>query len=335
LSALKKPFERKIGAGRNVKMQTERGSRVVIIGAGLVGATFAYSLMINGVVAEIVLIDVNAERLAGEVMDLNHGIAFVRPVLVRQGTYADCAGADLIVICAGANQKQGETRVALLSRNAAIYKEIITQIQASGSEAMLLIASNPVDIMTYIAYKLSGYEPGRVIGSGTVLDSARLRFLLSQHCQVDPSNVHAYIIGEHGDTEVPVWSLANIAGLRFTEYCPVCGKNCGPLPKQEIFEAVKNAAYQIIKAKGATYYAIGLALVQIVESILRNEYSVLTVSSLLTGEYGLENVCLSLPSIVSRKGVEKKVSLDLAPEEKAGLIHSATVLQELQRQIKL
>jgi L-lactate dehydrogenase len=313
----------------------ERGSRVVIIGAGLVGSTFAYSLMINGVVAEIILIDVNTERLAGEVMDLNHGIAFVRPVLVRQGTYADCTDADLIVICAGSNQKPGETRLDLLSRNAAIFKEIIIRIQASGAEALILVASNPVDIMTYITYKLSGYEPGRVIGSGTVLDSARFRFLLSQHCQVDPSNVHAYIIGEHGDTEVPVWSLANIAGLRFSDYCPVCGHNCGPLPKQELFDAVKTAAYQIIKAKGATYYAIGLALVEIVESILRNEYSVLTVSSLLQGEYGLADVCLSLPSIVSRKGVAKKISLDLAPEERASLAHSAAVLQELQRQIKL
>ncbi|HYH02651.1 MAG TPA: L-lactate dehydrogenase [Bacillota bacterium] len=316
-------------------MRHEHGSRVVIIGAGLVGSTFAYSLMINGVVSEIVMIDVNQERLVGEVMDLNHGISFVRPVMVRQGTYDDCAEADIIVICAGSNQKPGETRIDLLSRNAAIFKKIISQIQASGSEALLLVASNPVDIMTYITYKLSGYEPGRVIGSGTVLDSARFKYLLSRHCQVDPSNVHAYIIGEHGDTEVPVWSLANIAGLRFAEYCPVCSKNCGPLPKQEIFNEVRTSAYQIIKSKGATYYAIGLALVQIVESILRNEFSVLTVSSLLNGEYGLSDVCLSLPSIVSLKGIEKKIKLTLSEEEQAGLCHSAAVLKEIQSQIKL
>lgn len=316
-------------------MKSEHGNRVVIIGAGLVGSTFAYSLMINGVVSEIVMIDVNPERLAGEVMDLNHGIAFVRPVLVRQGTYADCAGAAIIVICAGSNQKPGETRIDLLTRNAAIFKNIITQIQASGSEALLLVASNPVDIMTYITYKLSGYEPGRVIGSGTVLDSARFRFLLSQHCRVDPSNVHAYIIGEHGDTEVPVWSLANIAGVRFDEYCPVCAHRCDPLPRQQIFEEVKNSAYKIIQGKGATYYAIGLALVEIVESILRNEYSVLTVSSLLNGEYGLADVCLSLPSIVSIKGVEQRINLALTEEEQAALIHSATVLKEIQAQIRL
>jgi L-lactate dehydrogenase len=239
------------------------------------------------------------------------------------------------VICAGSNQKPGETRIDLLSRNTGIFREIINRIKASGSEALLLIATNPVDIMTYITWKLSGYEQSRVIGSGTVLDSSRFRFLLSQHCQVDPSNVHAYIIGEHGDTEVPVWSLANIAGLRFTDFCPVCGKNCGPLPKDEIFNEVKNSAYRIIKGKGATYYAIGLALVEIVESILRNEYSVLTVSSLLQGEYGLSDVCLSLPTIVSRKGIAKKILLELAPEEEAGLRHSAQTLKEILGQIGL
>lgn len=316
-------------------MIQERGSRVVIIGAGLVGATFAYSLMINGVVSEIIMIDVNQERVEGEVMDLNHGMAFVRPSMVRAGTYADCKDADIIVICAGANQKPGETRIDLLTKNTEIFRGIINEIKASGTNAILLIATNPVDIMTYVTYRLSGYDWTRVIGSGTVLDSARFRYLLSKHCKVDPSNVHAYIIGEHGDTEVPVWSLANIAGLRFTEYCPVCGKNCGPLPKEEIFAEVKNSAYRIIKGKGATYYAIGLALVQIVESILRDEYSVLTVSTIVQGEYGLNDVCLSLPSIVTRKGVEKKIDLCLSPDEEAGLIHSATMLKDFQKQLKI
>jgi L-lactate dehydrogenase len=313
----------------------ERGSRVVIIGAGLVGSTFAYALMINGVVSEIIMIDPNQERLEGEIMDLNHGIAFVRPTLVRSGTYEDCKDADIIVITAGANQKPGETRLDLLSKNTEIFRSIIGQIKASGSEAILLVATNPVDIMTYVTSKLSGFEQGRVLGSGTVLDSARFRFLLSKHCQIDPSNVHAYIIGEHGDTEVPVWSLANIGGIRFGEYCPVCGKNCGPLPKDAIFNEVKNSAYRIIKGKGATYYAIGLALVQIVESILRDEYSVLTVSTMLTGEYGLNDVCLSLPNIISRIGVEKKVMLDLSAEEEAALQHSAQVLKDFQENLKL
>lgn len=313
----------------------ERGSRVVIIGAGLVGSTFAYALMINGIASEIILIDRNEERLEGEVMDLNHGISFVRPTLVRAGDYEDCKDADIIVICAGANQKPGETRIDLLGRNTEIFRSIIDRIKASGTEAIILVATNPVDIMTYVTYKLSGYEPSRVIGSGTVLDSARFRYLISSHCRVDPSNAHAYIIGEHGDTEVPVWSMANIAGLRFSEYCPVCGKNCGPFPKDDIVNEVKNAAYRIIKGKGATYYAIGLALVHIVESILRDEYSVLTVSSLLNGEYGLHDVCLSLPSIVARRGVIKKVPVELSPDEEAGLLHSANVLKEFQRQLKI
>lgn len=317
-------------------MDNERGSKVVIIGAGLVGSTFAYSLMINGVVSEIVMLDVNQERLAGEVMDLNHGISFVRPVTVRAGSYNDCGDADVIVITAGASQKPGESRIDLLVRNTAIFKDIIDKIKAAGSKAIILVATNPVDIMTYITYKLSGFPAQRVIGSGTVLDSSRFRYLLSTHCNVDPSNIHAYIIGEHGDTEVPVWSLANIAGIRFVEYCPVCSEPCcHELPKDQIFNEVKNAAYQIIKGKGATYYAIGLALVEIVESIIRDEYSVLTVSSLLTGEYGLEDVCLSLPAIVNRKGIVKKIKMALSPEEEEGFRNSGQVLKELQRQLEI
>ncbi len=315
--------------------QDQRGNKVVIIGAGLVGSTFAYSLMINGVVSEIAIIDVNQERLAGEVMDLNHGISFVRPVQVKAGDYTDCADADIIVIAAGANQKPGETRIDLLNRNVAIFQQIIDQIKAVGTEAILLIATNPVDIMTYVTLQLSGFPSFRVIGSGTVLDSSRFRYLISKHCQVDVSNVHAYIIGEHGDTEVPVWSLANIAGLRIDTYCPICQKQCNDFPKEAIFNEVKNSAYTIIKGKGATYYAIGLALVEIVESILRNEYSVLAVSSLFKGEYGIENVCLSIPSVVSRRGVEKKVILDLAPAELAGLQKSAQTLKDYQSQLNL
>lgn len=306
----------------------ERGSRVVIIGAGMVGATFAYSLMINGVASEIVIIDVNEERAAGEVADLNHGLPFVRPAQVRTGDYSDCTDADVIVITAGAAQKPGETRLQLVAKNVKIFEGIIPKIVASKTNAVLVIASNPVDVMTYVTAKISGFPTKRVIGSGTVLDSARFRYLLSQHCGVDPTNVHAYIIGEHGDSEVPVWSLANIAGLRFSEYCPVCGYDCGPLRKDELFEQVRTAAYQIINAKGATYYAIGLALVQIVETILRDEYSVLTVSSVFHGEYGLENVALASPCIVSRQGIEKKLILQLSAKEEEGLKKSASLIKE-------
>lgn len=305
------------------------GSRVVIIGTGMVGATFAYSLMINGVASEIVLIDANEERALGETADLNHGISFVRPAVVRLGDYGDCRDADVIVMTAGAAQKPGESRLDLVERNVQIFNEVIPKIVASGTNGVLVVATNPVDVMTYVTLKISGLSPERVIGSGTVLDTSRFRYLLSQHCGVDPRNVHAYIIGEHGDSEVAVWSLANIAGLRFSEYCPVCGRDCGPISKEEIFEQVRTAAYQIIKAKGATYYAIGLALVEIVETILRDEYSVLTVSTLLQGEFGLEDVALSLPSVVNRGGLVRKLNLPLTDEETAGLKKSAAVLREV------
>ena len=306
---------------------------MVIIGAGMVGSTYAYALLISGLVSEIIIIDQNHDRLLGEVMDLNHGVSFVRPVIVRPGDYRDCQTADLIVITAGAAQKVGETRLDLVHRNVEIFKEIIPKVVASETKAVLLIATNPVDVMTYVALKLSGYSKNKVIGSGTVLDTARFRYLLSEHCQIDPSNVHAYILGEHGDSEAPIWSLANIAGLRFTEYCPVCGKDCGPVGKDQIFEEVKNAAYKIIKGKGSTYYAIGLALVNITESILRNEYSVLTVSSLLEGEYGLSDVCLSVPSVVSREGVIKRILLNLSEEEEKKLVNSAEVIKKVLREI--
>ena len=312
-----------------------RFNRVVIIGAGMVGATYAYALQISGLVSEIVIIDLNKERLLGEVMDLNHGVSFVRPVIIREGGYEDCREADLIVITAGAAQKVGETRLNLVHRNVAIFKEIIPEIVASDTHAVLLIATNPVDVMTYVTLKLSGLPKDKVIGSGTVLDTARFRYLLSEHCKISPVNVHAYILGEHGDSEVPIWSLANIAGLRFAEYCPVCGKNCGPMSKEKIFDEVKNSAYKIIKGKGATYYAIGLGLVKITESILRNEYAVLTVSSLLEGEYGIDDVCLSVPSVVARDGIKKKVLLTLSPEEEEKMQHSANVIKQVLQEITL
>jgi L-lactate dehydrogenase len=256
-------------------------------------------------------------------------------VIIREGGYEDCREADLIVITAGAAQKVGETRLNLVHRNVAIFKEIIPEIVASDTHAVLLIATNPVDVMTYVTLKLSGLPKDKVIGSGTVLDTARFRYLLSEHCKISPVNVHAYILGEHGDSEVPIWSLANIAGLRFAEYCPVCGKNCGPMSKEKIFEEVKNSAYKIIKGKGATYYAIGLGLVKITESILRNEYAVLTVSSLLEGEYGIDDVCLSVPSVVARDGIKKKVLLTLSPEEEEKMQHSAHVIKQVLQEITL
>lgn len=307
-----------------------RPSRVAIVGSGLVGATFAYALMITGMVSEIVLIDANRERARGEAMDLNHGLPFVRPVRIWECDYAECAEADVIVIAAGAAQRPGQTRLELVQRNVAILREVIAQVSryASPERSILLIVSNPVDILAYAAWKFSGWPAGRVIGSGTVLDTARFRHLLGQYFQVDPRSVHAYIIGEHGDSEVPLWSSANIGGIPLTEF-----ERWDRAAMDEIFAQTRDAAYAIIQAKGATYYAIGLALVRIVEAILHDQHSVLSVSTLMTGDYGLRDVYLSLPAVVGRRGVERVLDLPLNQEEVVGLHRSAGVLREIIAQV--
>jgi len=316
-------------------MKTLR-SKVAIIGTGNVGSTFAYSLMISGLAREITLIDRNEQRAKGECMDLNHGASFVQPVDICAAGYEGCKGADIVVITAGVKQKPGETRIDLVQRNAEIFKDIIPKIAKYATDSILLVVSNPMDILTYITLKISGFPPNKIMGSGTVLDSSRFRYSISQHCHVDPRNVHAYIIGEHGDTELPVWSHANIGGMVLAKYCPICNSKCDY--RQElgkIFQEVKDAAYQIIEAKGATYYAIGLALVKIVGAILRDENSVLPISTLINDYYGVNDVCLSIPSIVNRNGVEKFLRLDLSSLEQEQFKHSAGALKEIIRNIKL
>jgi L-lactate dehydrogenase len=302
--------------------------KVAIIGAGKVGSTFAFSLMISGLAREITLIDMNEERARGECMDLNHGMSFTKPAKIYASGYDGCKGADVVVITAGAGQKPGQTRIDLIQENINIFKDILPIIMNHTRDAILLIVSNPVDILTYATLKVTGYPSHKVIGSGTVLDSARLRYLISEHCNVDPRNTHAYIIGEHGDTEVAVWSHANIGGMVLAKYCPLCHRLCDHEKELDmIFEAVKNAAYSIIDAKGATYYAIGLALVRIVEAVLRDENSILPVSTLIHDYYGINDVCLSMPSIVNRNGVETFLRLELSDKEQEQLQHSAALLK--------
>jgi L-lactate dehydrogenase len=316
-------------------MQISR-SKVAIVGAGNVGSTFAFSLMIKAVAREIVLIDRDRRRAEGECMDLNHGASFVQPVNIYSAGFEGCEGTDVVVITAGAKQKPGQSRIALVQANAEIFKDIIPKIAKYAKDAILLVVSNPVDILTYITLKISGLPSNKVIGSGTVLDSSRFRYLIGEHCHLDPRNVHAYIIGEHGDTELPVWSHANIGGMVLAKYCPVCDGHCDY--KKElgaIFEQVKNAGYKIIEAKGATYYAVGLAMVRIVESILRDENSVLPVSTLINDYYGIEDVCLSTPCIVNRNGVERVLRFELSGLEQEQLRHSAKTLKEIIRSIKL
>ena len=308
----------------------EKVNKIAIIGAGGVGATTAFALMVKGIASKIVLIDINKEKAKGEAMDIDHGASFVPPVEINSGNYSECKNADIIIITAGANQEPGETRLDLVEKNTEIFKQIIPSITEYNQEGILLVVTNPVDILTYISYKLSGFPKERVIGSGTVLDSSRFRSLISRHCKVAANNVHGYIIGEHGDSEVPVWSLTNIAGAKLDNYCPVCDRNCeSSTNRQEIEEKVKNAAYEIIEKKGATYYAIALAVTRIVRAILRDENAVLTISSLMQGQYGIEDICLSLPTIVNNSGVRRVLNLPLNSEEKKSFLESATALQEI------
>jgi L-lactate dehydrogenase len=312
----------------NMTTENHHPVRVAIIGAGNVGASFAYALLLSGLAPEIVLIDANADKARGEAMDLNHAIPLAQAGRVWAGTYEDCAGAAITVVTAGSAQKPGETRLNLLQRNISIFKQIIPEVVRYNPNGLLLIATNPVDILTYAAWKISGLPESRVIGSGTILDTARFRFLLSQEFDVDARSVHAYIIGEHGDSEVPVWSLANIAGMRLEDYCAENGLHCMEERLQEIFNQTRDAAYHIIQLKGATYYAIGAALLRIVEAILRNQGTVLSVSSLMNDYYGISDVYLSLPCKIDQTGVVHPVRLVLDHTEIEGVQQSAKILKD-------
>ncbi len=310
--------------------------KLVIIGAGNVGSTFAYTIMRSGLAREIVLIDMDRERAEGEAMDLNHGLFFAPPVSIRAGEYDECADATVIIITAGARQQPGESRLALVQRNVAICKTIMGEITSQTNDAIIIMVTNPVDVLTYVAQEVSGWPHGRILGSGTVLDSARFRYLLSDHCEVDPRNVHAYVIGEHGDSEVPVWSMTHIAGVPMAQYCTViCRHTCTNEDRAKLFEEVRTSAYHIIESKGATYYGVSMALERITGAILRDENSVLTVSLRADGHYGLSDVCLSLPAIVNRNGIDRVIATDLPPTEQEALHRSAKVLKDVLAEIAL
>ncbi|MFN8597999.1 MAG: L-lactate dehydrogenase [Anaerolineae bacterium] len=310
-------------------------TRVAVVGAGNVGATFAYALMMSGRASEIVLIDANKARAEGEAMDLNHAVPFTSPVRIWAGDYADCAGAAVTVITAGAAQKPGETRLDLVKKNTSIFKSIVPQVAHNNPHGIIVVATNPVDVLSYVAWKLSGLASSRVIGSGTILDTARFRYLLSQYYGVDPRSVHAYIIGEHGDSEVPVWSLANIAGMRLNEFCCLQDAQYDQAKMDDIFKQTRDAAYEIIQRKGATYYAIGAGLMRLVEAILRDQSTVLSVSSLIDQYYGIDDVYLSLPAVIDRGGVEGLLRLPLEEMEIVGLRRSADVLKQTIAQLEL
>ena len=313
-----------------------KSRKVVIVGAGAVGSTFAYTLAERGLADEIVLLDANRDLAMGQALDLAQGQAFFPSTQIRVGQPSDYADASLIVITAGAKQQPGETRLELVQRNAVIIRSLIDDIVRRNSSAIVLIVSNPVDVLTYVAHKRSGWKRGRIMGSGTVLDSARFRHLLARHCGVDVHNVHAQIMGEHGDSEFAAWSLANMAGMPIDQYCRTCAK-CEDwhAVRRGVAEEVRHSAYHIIDYKGATWFAVALALAQIAGAILRNQRSVLTVSAVLEGEYGLSGVSLGVPSIVSSKGIEQILEAELPPDEQQALAKSADTLREIIAKLEL
>ena len=302
--------------------------RVAIVGTGNVGATYAYALLFSGLAAEIVLINRTREEAEGEAMDLTHAVPFAQPARVRAGDYADCAGAAITVLTAGAPQGGEPDRLALVGKNGAIFREIVPEVVRHNPDGVLLIASNPVDVLTYATWKLSGLPRGRVIGSGCILDTARLRALLGQHLGIDPHSVQADVIGEHGNSQVPVWSLASVAGMRLPDYAAAQGRPHDRAALDVIARQTRDAGPAVAERKGATYYGVAAGLLRITEAVLRDERSVLTVSTVIDGYQGIEDVALSLPSIVGRNGVEQVVALALDEAEKEALGRSATVLKE-------
>jgi len=306
--------------------------KISVIGSGYVGSTTAYTIMTQGLAREILLIDINRDKAEGDAMDMNHGISFVSPVRVYAGGYADIKGSEVVIITAGANQRPGESRIDLLRRNAEVFRGILGEVtKYCRDNATLMIVTNPVDILTYIALKLSGFPKNRVIGSGTVLDASRLKFLISEQARVDARDVQTYIIGEHGDTEVAAWSLTSIAGVSIDEYCGICRRCVSPqkICKEAFLRRTKNAAHEIIGKKGATYYAIALSVCRIVQSMIGDENAILTVSSLFEGQYGIEGVCLSAPTIVNSAGADHILEIPFSEQETAGLRKSADTLKAL------
>ncbi|WP_426446307.1 L-lactate dehydrogenase [Paenibacillus sp. S-38] len=301
-------------------MNVKKATRIAVIGVGAVGSTSVYTLLLRERADELVLIDANHEKAVGDALDMNHGMPFLGRTKVWAGTYEDCRDAEIIVITAGAAQKQGETRIDLLKRNASIFDSILSEVTKVNTHGILLIATNPVDVMSYLSLKKSQWPAHRVIGTGTLLDSARFRYLIGEHLSIDPRSVHAHIIGEHGDSEVPVWSLANVAGTEL---------GIGEEAKEGIFTNTRDAAYQIISAKGATYYAIALAIDRICTAILRDEGAVLNVSTLLEDYHGVSDVYLGVPCIVDKQGVRSVMKLKLSDEETAGLHRSAKKLRDI------
>ncbi len=315
---------------KNMQTTNSKNMRkAVMIGCGFVGSATVFSLMQSGLFSELLLIDADGAKAEGESMDISHGIPFAKHMKVYAGSYDDITDAGIVIITAGANQKPEETRLDLVHKNIAVFKSIIPEIVKRNFDGILVVVTNPVDILTYVAQKLSGLPEHRVIGSGTVLDTARLKYELGEHLGVDSRSVHAFIIGEHGDSEIAVWSSANVSGINLEDYGEMSGELHYDKYTKEIAEKVKNSAYEIIERKKATYYGVAMAIRRICEVIVRDEKSILPVSVKMDGEYGIDDVVLSMPSIVGKNGIEKKIPISLNEEEKGKLIESAGILKKI------
>jgi L-lactate dehydrogenase len=309
-------------------------SKIAVIGTGFVGSSTAFALSLNQMANELVLIDVFKDKALGEAMDINHGLPFLGQMSVYAGDYSDCTDCDAIIITAGANRKPGESRIDLAKKNIVIAKEITDNVMKYYTRGVILVVSNPVDILTYMIQKWSGLPNGRVLGTGTVLDSSRFRYLLSRRFDVDIKNVHGYIIGEHGDSQLPLWSATHIAGKNVNEYLDDPAYGFTNEEKAAIVENVKGAGAEIIKKKGATYYAIAVAINTIIESMLKNQNTIRTVCSVINGEYGITDVALSLPAIVNSDGVKSIFNLKLTHDEQTALEYSAAQLKSVLEQVK-
>jgi len=310
-------------------MSVVNARKIGVIGCGFVGASSAFALMESGLYSEMVLIDADQNKAEGEALDISHGLPFAGPMKIYAGSYDDIRDASIVVVTAGAGQKPGETRLDLVKKNVAIFKSIIPEIAKRDFQGVLLIVANPVDILTYTAVKLSGLPENRVFGSGTVLDTARLKYLLGEHLSVDSRSVHAFIIGEHGDSEIAAWSCANVSGIKLNRFCDMRGFHEHEDSMRRIAEEVKNSAYKIIEKKKATYYGVAMAVRRICQAISRDEKSILPVSTIQHGTFGIEGVALSMPAVVGKDGVETQVPLELDEKEREALLHSAETLKKV------
>lgn len=309
--------------------------KAAMIGCGFVGSASAFALMQSGLFSELVLIDANHDKAEGEAMDIAHGLPFAGQMKIYAGDYDDIVDAAVIIVTAGAAQKPGETRLDLVNKNVNIFKSIIPEIAKRNYKGILLIVANPVDILTYTAVKLSGLPENRVIGSGTVLDTARLKYALGEHLGVDSRSVHSFIIGEHGDSEIVAWSSTNVSGIPVNDFCELRGHFNHEEAMRRIADDVKNSAYHIIEKKGATYYGIAMSVKRICECIMRDEKSILPISSMLHGEFGINDIALSMPTVVGRDGVETRVPIELNEKEEKALCASAEQLAKVAAQLDL